>query len=467
LKKRNITKAFILTVAIGSAAWLIWGPLWLIVDGGENPEAPQRALAVFVLCLALWVTHVIPLAITGLLAFGLLPALGVTSPATAFSHLGNKAVFFMLGVFLLAAAMIATGLSKRLTLVLLKRVDDTPRKLFVGVLVTSSLLALWMPEHAVAAMMFPIVLEIVQALKLQPEKSSYARLLFMGLAWGAVIGGVGTFLGGARAPLAITLYQEYFDEHIGFLEWMIAALPVVIILTTIAVVFLPKMNPIDIEDISKATDMINDRVAHLGKMSQQEKRLAVLGLATVATWIGMGNHATFGLPVISIISACLLFMLRIVTWREIQDYVNWAVLLMYGGAIAIGSALHETKAMEWLVNQVLDPGLSPAIILIFTVIAAVVLTECVSNTATVAVLLPIGYSICEPSGISPLVMTLAVTIPAGLPFCLPISSPPHAIAFSAGYYGVRDVIKAGLAMDLIAIVVFILVMLIYWPMLGL
>ncbi len=458
------TKTIILLVAVALAAGVAFGPTWINADASAAAQiAAQRALAVFVVCLALWLTHTIPLAITGLLAFGLLPLLGVTSAKGSFSHLGSEAVFFMLGVFVLTAAMISTGLSKRLTLLLLGKLDRTPRSLFSGVLVVSAMLALWMPEHAVAAMMFPIVLEVVEALRLKPNHSAYARLLFLGLAWGAVIGGVGTILGGARAPLAINLLRDFKGLEISFFRWMIAALPVVVILTAVALVLLPLVVRIDIQDVSRAAAMIRDGASHLGGVSPAEWRLAVLGLGTIAAWVAFGHHGY--LTVISVVSACLLFMLRIVSWKQVQDYLNWGILLMYGGAIAIGSALHDTLAVQWLVDRVPWAALPPFWIVVAIAAAAVVLTESISNAATVAVLLPVGFAI--GGDISPVVITLAVTIPAGLPFCLPMSSPPHAIAFSSGYYTMQHACKPGVIMDLAALFVFVLVMRIYWPIIGL
>ncbi len=484
MTKSTFAKILFLCAALSGAGILSFGPEWITAEGlhsatsaaacdcadcpsrttAPNPVAAQRALAVFIVCISLWLTHVIPLAITGLLAFGLLSLLGVTTEPEVLKHLGNKAVFFMLGVFFLVAAMIGTGLSKRLTLMMIQRLDSSPRKLFTGVLLTASALSLCMPEHAVAAMLFPVVLEVVEALKLPKGRSRYARILFMAMAWGACIGGVGTFLGGARAPLAISLLYDYHGTQISFLQWAIAAIPLVVLLTVVASIILPLVVGIDIEDVSAATTMINERVAHLGPISRAELRLAVLGVATIACWVLWGHD--LGLASISAASACLLFVLRIVSFKDIQNFINWNVLLMYGGAIAIGAALNETGAASWLVHRIDWANMDPIAIVILLALSAVVLTESVSNTATVVVLLPVGYSIAAQAGLDPVFVTLVVTIPAGLPFCLPVSSPPHAIAFSAGYYDPRDCLKAGLPMVFISLVVFVGVMLLYWPLVG-
>ena len=314
---------------------------------GEMTFAGRNALAIFVLCLSLWVTNLIPLAATSLLAIALIPLLGVMEPARAFSFFGNQAVFFLLGVFLLTATMIRTGLSKRVALLFLERFDRSPRFLLFGILVSCSFFALWMPEHAVAAMMFPIVLEVSSQLDLKPHQSRYGKALFLSLAWGAIIGGVGTFLGGARAPLAVGLLQESYGQSITFLQWAKAALPVVVLMVPLATVHLMLLFPPDIGEVKKARHFLRQELNRIGPMTAREKRMGLLILATILTWILFGHR--IGLAEISILAAILLFILKIVHWNEIEDYVNWSVIVMYGGAIAIGKALMETRALESLI----------------------------------------------------------------------------------------------------------------------
>jgi sodium-dependent dicarboxylate transporter 2/3/5 len=444
--------------------------LSLLIIGQSPPqgmtEAGRNALAIFVLCLALWVTNLIPLAATSLLAIVLIPLLGVMAPGRAFSFFGNQAVFFLLGVFLLTASMIRTGLSKRVALLFLERFDRSPRFLMVGILITCAFFALWMPEHAVAAMMFPIVLEVAGQLDLDRKKSRYGKALFLALAWGAIIGGVGTFLGGARAPLAVGLLREAYGINISFLTWARAAIPVVMLMLPLASLHLLFLFPPEVADVKKARHFLRQELDRVGAMSSREVRMALLMVVTIAAWITLGHR--FGLAEISVLAAVLLFVLRIVRWNEIEDYVNWGVIVMYGGAIAIGKALMETRAIEALVVQYLPfeqiPGF--AILAILAVIS-ILLTEGISNAAAVAVLIPLGFGIANKCGLSPILIVFAVTIPAGLPFCLPMGSPPNAISHSAGYYSIKEMVRAGILMNLAAIVVIMLVMRFYWPLIGL
>lgn len=433
---------------------------------GLTREA-QNGLAIFQLCLALWVTLLLPLAITGLLSIGLLTLLQVMPSGEVFAFFGNRAVFFILGVFILAAAMMQSGLSKRMALFFLRFFKASPNILILGILTTCAFLAFWMPEHAVAAMMFPIVAEIARSLKLKPLHSSFGKAIFLSLAWGSVIGGVATFLGGARNPLAIGMLKEGYDLNIGFINWMVAVVPLVIILLAMAYGVIRLYYKFDVEKVGEAGSALSKEVGHLGKMTSREKRIGIIALLTILAWICLSDR--IGLASIAIISAVSLFVFRAVNWKDIEGYVNWGIVLMYGGAIALGSALANTGAAKWMATQLLTPfwGTDPYILLGIIALVMILLTEGISNVASVAVMLPVAFGFAEAMGINPIIMVYVVAVPAGLAYCLPISTPPMAIAFSAGYYRITDALKGGIILNVISLIFFLLIIKFYWPMIGL
>jgi len=425
----------------------------------------QRALAIFLLCLVLWTTNVIPLAATSLLAIALLPLLGVLPTGRAFSYFGNSAVFFLLGVFLLTAALIRTGFSKRLTLLFLVRFDRTPGRLLFGILFGSAFLALLMPEHAVVAMMFPVVLEAARSLDLEPGRSAYGKAMFLSLAWGSVIGGVGTYLGGARAPLAAALLEEAYGIKISFVQWASAAIWIPLIMAPVAYLVVRLAFRVDVESIAPATRLLEQKVADMGRMSAQEKKVALLLAGTILCWIFGSDE--LGLATISILSAVLLFVLRIVRWNEMEEYVNWGVIVMYGGAIAIGSAMAETDAVTWLIDRSFPlESMAPLMVIAVLALLSNLLTEGISNAAVVAMMVPIGFGIAGSTGISPVAITFAITISAGLAYCLPIGTPPNAIAFSSGYYRIADAARIGVFLNAISVAVFVLIVWLVWPLVG-
>ena len=155
LVSRGRTAALLLTGVL-----ICWTITQLAPPAGLD-EKGQRALAVFALCVFYWVLEVLPVMITSLLAIVLLPLLGVMSGKDAYAQFGNEAVFFILGAFILAAAMMQSGLSARLALVILRRFGHRPTAMLRGIFVLNSAMSFLMSEHAVAAMTFPIIVEIV------------------------------------------------------------------------------------------------------------------------------------------------------------------------------------------------------------------------------------------------------------------------------------------------------------------
>lgn len=426
----------------------------------------QNCLAVFSFSVTMWITQFLPLPVTGFLVFALLTVLGVLPSSQAFSLLGSNAVFFILGAFVIAAAMMSSGLSKRLALLFVSRFDRSPSTLLAGVLISSAGLALLMPEHVVAAMMFPIVLELAQCLKLSPLRSNYGRVLFLSLAYGAVIGGVGTFLGGARNPLAVGMLKDSYGIEVSFLQWIIAAGPFVVVMLVLAYLVLKLLFRIESVSVKEAHEALRTDIKRLGRLSNQEKKIAAIFSMAVLCWIFFSN--ALGLATIAILASGALFVTRTITWKDIEHNINWGIILMYGGAIAIGVALSVTKASDWLALRLIAPFSESHFSLIASLsLAAKLLTEGISNVAAVAIVLPISFGFVDVSGLSPVVMLYAVTIPAGLAFALPIGTPPNAIAFSSGYYTITDSIKGGIVLNFLSWILVLLVARFYWPLLRL
>jgi sodium-dependent dicarboxylate transporter 2/3/5 len=447
-------------------AGLVTGLVLLISrpPAGLSP-AGMKCLGVAVICFSLWVLQSLPLAATSLLAIVLLPTFNILGHRQVFSFFGNSAVFFLLGVFILSGAIIRTGLSKRLAFLFMNRFGHSPKGLLFGVLFTSALFALFMPEHAVAAMMFPVVMEIAVILRLEKGISALGKSLFLALAWGSVIGGIGTYLGGARVPLAVEFLRENYGREINFLSWAAAATPIAVILTVIAYFMLSRFFPSEIRDVSSSRSFLASELRRMGKISLPEIKTAVIMIIAILTWITAGHRV--GLAVVSIAAAIAVFVLNIANWKEVADYINWGVIVMYGGAIALGKALYETRAIEWVVSHQLDSlHLSPFLLIVILSGLAMLMTEAISNAAAVVILVPLSYGFVAQSGLSPEILTLAVTIPAGLAFCLPVGTPPNAIAYSSGYFSIRDSLMFGTILKFIAWIVFLIVVKFLWPLIG-
>ncbi len=428
--------------------------------------AGYHSLVLFGVTIILWVSGLLPIAVTALLSMVMLPLTGILPAKQTYALFGNEAVFFILGAFILAAAMTGTGLSARLARSMLSRFGRTPRRLALTVYLLAAGLSFCMSEHAVAAMLFPVVAEITDSLSLKAGKSTYSRLLFMSIAWGCIIGGIATFLGGARAPLAVQMLRENSGLEFSFMDWTLASITIVIPLLLIGFLVLERFFPIDITDVEGGLRQLNRKRLEIGKPGANEIITAVVMILTIGAWMLYGRE--LGLANIALLATAALFTFRVVSWDKIEEYVNWGIILMYGGSIALASALEKTGAALWIVNKGLG-AFSPGPFAVIAVISfvAITLTECISHAAVVAILMPIGLGLAQGLGIDPKIMTLAIALPAGLAYCLPMGTPATAIVYGSGHLSSREIIVPGALIMAISWLLFLASVLFIWPLIGL
>jgi sodium-dependent dicarboxylate transporter 2/3/5 len=411
------------------------------------------------------VTHQVPFGITGLLAVALLGVTGAMRPAAAFAAFGSPAVFFLIGIFILAAALVESGLSKRCALVFLRRFERSPYAFANGVLLAAAFGTIWMPNQATTAMLFPIAVEVAIALRLSPRASPYAKTLFLSLAWGAMIGSNISFLGSTRAPLALGLLQQRFGETIGFAQWSVAALPAALLGLALAPPLLRLCFSRESVDFTSARALLERSLADMGDMQRRQWTVAVILVASVLAWVTLNGRVD--LAIISLFAAAALFFTRAIDWEQAERRIHWNIVLMYGGAIALGVAIDQTGTARWLVERAIgDASIPPFIAVVGMALAALVLSEFMSNAAAVAVILPLAFGLSEQVGASPVAMVLATSMGAGLDFALPFSSAPNTIAFASGYLRMTDVLKAGGLMTLASALIILLVAWLWWPLVG-
>lgn len=438
--------------------------------GSPPPEGLSvngfRALLVFFACIFLWVTQLLPMPVTGLFALVAPVLLGVVTEKQAYSFFGTEAVFFILGVFVLATALYKSGLSTRMALFLLKSGAKSPRRLIFQVMFTAAILSFVMSEHAVAAMMFPLIVIITKKLSADPKANAYSSTLFLAMAWGCVIGGIATMLGGARVPLAVGLLRDaYPDKIITFSQWSIAMFPLVVVLFSFCYLLLSRFYPIQISNVGEAEAIINQQIRDCGRLLMEEKFLALLLICTVAAWIFLSG--ILSTAAIAILSVVLLFMFRVVKWRHIQEQMEWGVILMYGGAIAMSSILNTTDAGKWFAQTYVQPHLSsPWTLVIALSLLTMALTEALSNAAVVAIVVPLGLTIAKQFGMDPKVVIYAVASASSMNYVLPMSTPAVALAYSSGFLRIREVIIPAAIMWVASWATLMLTAKYWWPYLG-
>ncbi|HXH71436.1 MAG TPA: SLC13 family permease, partial [Mariprofundaceae bacterium] len=288
--------------------------------------------------------------------------------------------------------------------------------------------------------------------------------MFLALAWGAVVGGVATLLGGARGPLALAIVEEMSGKGFSFSDWTAAAWPMVLGMLAIAAFLLLRVAPGDGIDMGGARERIGQRQLELGQLSVSGRLMAVLMLVTVTAWVLLGESA--GLAGIALLAVTAMFALRIVSWREIQSHVDWGVVLMYGGAIAVAKALEKTGAAGWLTSQLWPDGISGLALLALLALMTLLLTEAISNSAAVAIMLPMAIPLGSASGLDPVLIALSVGIVSGFAFMLPMGTPANAMVFGTGFVELRLMIRYGSLMMLAALLLYVVTARLWWPLAG-
>ena len=446
--------------------------LFFVALGMEGPAdlSPEayRVLCLFGLCVTLWSTNLIPLSATSLLAIGMVPLLGIMESGQVYAFFGNKAVFFILGAFILSGAMIACGLSVRLSMWVMENFGQSPRRLWGSIYLFGAISSCFMSEHAVAAMLFPIVSEIVKTLELTPGRSVFAKGLYFAMAWGCIIGGAATVLGGGRVPLAVEILEKTTDkaETLGIWQYTALSLPLIVLMLPAGWLVLTTLFKPEIADVSPALKVLHKKREALGKVSFFEMGVGGVMLVTLFFWFVFGER--YGIANIAIIAIVSLFLFRLITWEKVQEHVNWAVILMYGGAICLGEVMADSGAALWLARQVFSGMVEiPAMFLITVAVLSAVFTTVMNNSAVIAVLLPPVLSLCGDYGISPLVAAMTVILPSNFAFILPIATPASALAYSSRCITLREMMITGSLLAGVGFVCYLFLLKIYWPLIGL
>lgn len=434
---------------------------------GPKPSDLSRdgfiMIGILLIAAFLWITEIIPLSATGILVIILQPIMRVLTAEEAFATFGNTAVFFLLGAFILSAAVEKHQLHKRIALKILSLFKGGPKRFIAGLTITGAVMSFAIPSHAVAALLLPVIIHILTSLNLKPKQSNFGKAVALSVIAGTNIGSWGTLLGGARNPLTISFLSETIGHDISFLGWMKFTVPVVALSLPFMIIILLILFPPEINDLSSARKEIEEEVEELGKMGIQEKKTILIYTITLILLIGFSDF--LGVAVTVILGALSLFFLRVINWDDVEDRVQWGILFLYGGAITMGSGLQQTGAATWVTEKITPLMVNEYVAFFILILIGMLLTQAMSNTAAVALLLPIGYSISTQfAGISPVILSIGLALSGGGAFMLVISTPAAAISYSSGYFSTKDLLKYGSVAVVTNLIIIYIISQTYWQM---
>lgn len=416
----------------------------------------QWTAAITLWCAVWWILEPLPIPVTSLLPFVLLPVGGVLNHKQVASAYGHHLILLLLGGFILSTAMEKSGAHRRVALWIVGLVGGSsgPR-VILGFMISAAFLSMWISNTATTLMLLPVALAVLE----ERDDPKFSLALLLGLAWAASIGGMGTPVGTPPNVVFLGVYKESTGLDISFARWMLLALPVVVALLPLAWWWVTR-------GLEKGGSL---ELPSAGPWRQPEARvLMVFGLTALAWvtraepfggWTGVFGLVGIGDSTIALAAVMILFILpdgegdRLLDWPT-ANRIPWGLLLLFGGGIALARGFTASG-----LSQALGQGLSslstwPLFLMILALCLAVTFaTEVTSNTATTTVLMPILAAAAVAASVDHRLFMIPATLSASCAFMLPVATAPNAIVFGTDRVPIQAMARAGLGLNLIAALV--------------
>lgn len=424
-------------------------------------ESGHAALALFLFLIYFWATEALPLPVTALLAgVGLVVLDVVQDPNEAWSPYMQDTIVFLLGSLILADAITKTDTDKVLSTRILRFMGGSTDTLLLAILLASTLPAMIISDHAVAAIMLPLVVSILRSTGLY-HRPNIAAAYILAIAFGTAIAGLATPSGGGRNVIVIGYLQELYDVNVSYLDWALRAAPISLAMIPVIFLILKFMFRVPHEPIDKGKLALER-----AKLDPTQRLTLLILVATVLMWITLGE--SIGLGTVAIIGAVSLFVFGILDWVDTRRRITWGVPLIYGAALSMGAALQATGAAQWLAQTLLGalPWTTGSGLLIAGLVITVALTQFMSDGGTTAVVAPVTLAVAALAGVGLVEMGMVTAIGSAFSFLLVIGTPPNMIAYTSGLFTPGQLAKAGILVTLAALAITALAVQWYWPMLS-
>jgi sodium-dependent dicarboxylate transporter 2/3/5 len=476
LSNARIRSVLGILVAIFGALLIYYLLSAITVEQGpaSDPRVLSRAgrglAAVFIAALVLWSTEAIPIGITSLLILILPPLLKVVSSLSeATIGYTTPVVFFVIGAYCLAFALVESGAGRRFALWLFTCSGTDSKTAVLCCMVGVAAISTVISDVPACAIFMALTIPILNKIDARPGSSNLGRIMMMGIPIAALIGGIATPAGSSINILGINLLQKAAGIDVTFLQWMCIGVPMAVILIPFAWWVLIKVYPPEVKSIGDISGF-KEELKSMGPLKIQEKKvIAILSVLFVlwilSTWIRQLDVAT-----VSICGAIAMFLpgINLLTWRDVEKNIGWETVLMIGSVTSLGLLATSTGLSAWLVRNSLGGITGWNIILLIAGISAftVILHLPLPIAPTInAVLIPAMVVLARDAGANPAIFALPVAFTASCAFLLPLDAVP-LVTYSKGFYRMFDMLVPGTLISVLWVILMTLLMLTIGPMIG-
>ncbi len=462
---------------------------------GDLPEADKKiadkgtwdlkvALAMMVFTVFCFVTGCIPLPAVAFCIGLLLVFTGVVTRTQVASLYWSDACWFIMGSLMFAAAFVKTGVDRRICLFLFDKLakPSTGAVTLVMIAVIAPL-ASFISDHALAAIFLPIAIILHRGSQANAKSMDMelGKMLVITVAMACNIGGFGSPSGGARNVIMMSYLNDMFGMDIGYFTWITYAMPFVFIMMPITWLTIQWRFKPRTRDLSPAMTFLREDIAKMGKWNRQQIVAVLIFLVMVWFWFTEKAFYTLGIypvrlgiGVVAVAGAVAYVLTGVVNWRDYQERVDWGVVWLYAGAIIFGKVLDETGAAYYIARSAVDAlaplGFDSGLPLIG--IASVLtggLTQLMADGPAAASVGPITLNmggITHPGTCMLPFMAMATACASSFAYCLVIGTPPNAIVYASGYLEPKDYLRVGIPLWVVANVVLLVVIQVYWATRG-
>ncbi|MFT4791441.1 MAG: sodium-dependent dicarboxylate transporter 2/3/5 [Arcticibacterium sp.] len=458
---------------------LFLGPiLFLIVLLLPTPLLSKEGDAVIAVALWMviwWLSEAVSISVTALLPLLLFPLLDIMPIAEVGNNYGSPIIFLFFGGFVMALALEKVNLHRRIALNIIKITGTTPNKVVLGFMIATAALSMWISNTATAVVMLPIAMSVIKLLVddsdgFTQKDKNFSISVMLGIAFSANAGGIATVIGTPPNSILIGLLENEYQIEISFLKWMAFGLPFSIIMIALSYITLVHLIfPSKGLNFTASKEVIKNELEKLGPTTPKEKMVLVIFGVTVSLWIfrTLINAAlpNLGLTdtMISIFAAIALFSIPfnlkkgdfILQWKDTEK-LAWGILILFGGGLALANGMSVTGIVDRVSQAIAAGNFSVSMTAGLLIVLMLFMTELMSNVALVAVLAPVVAGIAIGLGIPIVYLLIPVTMASSCAFMLPMATPPNAIVFASGFIEVKDMVKAGIILNLVAVLLLIL-----------
>ena len=440
------------------------GPtVFLLLIFSPLPWAPypvRASIGLLVWMSWWWIAQPVHLAVTAFLPLVVTAVFGFLPVATIAPAYAEQLVFLLLGANMLAILWHRWGLDRRIALMSLLGIGTGTRQQILTWFLVATVLSSVLPNAVVAASMMPIVIAMLRFIGIEDlGKSAFASALLIAVAWGTAVGGSGTPLGGAPNLLTIQfLEQRLIDHEFLFTTWLTRVLPLTIFIAGASVIYMRFAFEPEMDRVEGSRAYFAQELRALGPMSVPERWGLALFAAAMLLAFTRQLYASI-LPELTpafvfLTFGVVSFAIRhknepLLEWQYAQGQMVWGLIYLFAGGSALGQILSETGTAQFLADRLvpLAGGGDFLSVVVFSFLT-ILITQITSNTATIAIVVPITISTFERLGQNPIPFVYLVACAGNYGLMLPSSSAGPAIA--AGYgVNLRTMLSSGLWLTLL------------------